>query len=117
MNTTMMVMMPGNNADTSILSMGQVLPDPNAALEKSGGDSPNFQKEEDKKASIMLDPLELLPNVDPSMDNIDPALSGRQPHVIGRSQDGQMTFRQGPNLVLKGLQTKQEQNPDIENQP
>lgn len=50
MNTTMMVMMPGNNADTSILSMGNILPDPNAALEK-GGDSPNFQKE-DKKASI-----------------------------------------------------------------
>lgn len=49
-NTTMMVMMPGNNADTSILSMGNILPDPNAALEK-GGDSPNFQKE-DKKASI-----------------------------------------------------------------
>lgn len=53
MNTTMMVMMPGQNADTSILSMGNVLPDPNAALEKSG-DSPNFQKE-DKKASIDAD--------------------------------------------------------------
>ena len=97
MNATMMVMMPGNNGDTSILSMGQVLPDPNAALERSGGDSPKFQKEEDKKVSIMVDPLELLPNVDPSMDNIDPALSAlhQQTNTIGRSQDGQMTFRQG----------------------